>query len=64
MQRKSIRLTLLGSIDEVGGNTVLLDDLNYDIRIFIDFGINTPVIYEKYNIPDIKFLGMMKFFEK
>lgn len=26
-------------------------------------GINTPEIYEKYNIPDIKFLGMMKFFE-
>ena len=27
-------------------------------------GINTPEIYEKYNIPDITFLGMMKFFEK
>ncbi|GAG86335.1 unnamed protein product, partial [marine sediment metagenome] len=27
-------------------------------------GINTPEIYEKYNIEDIKFLGMMKFFDK
>ncbi|KKM80034.1 hypothetical protein LCGC14_1343920 [marine sediment metagenome] len=27
-------------------------------------GINTPEIYEKYNITDIKFLGIMKFFEK
>jgi len=27
-------------------------------------GINTPEIYEKYNIQDITFLGMMKFFEK
>ena len=26
-------------------------------------GINTPEIYEKYDITDIKFLGMMKFFE-
>ena len=26
-------------------------------------GINTPEIYEKHNITDIKFLGMMKFFE-
>ncbi|MBA7523792.1 hypothetical protein ES705_15926 [subsurface metagenome] len=26
-------------------------------------GINTPEIYEKYEIADIKFLGMMKFFE-
>ncbi len=27
-------------------------------------GINTSEIYEKYNIDDIKFLGIMKFFEK
>ncbi|TFG09948.1 MAG: NYN domain-containing protein [Promethearchaeota archaeon] len=27
-------------------------------------GINTPEIYEQYNIADIKFLGIMKFFEK
>jgi len=26
-------------------------------------GINTPEIYEKYEITDIKFLGMMRFFE-
>ena len=26
-------------------------------------GINTPEIYEKYNIEDIKFLGIMRFFE-
>ncbi len=27
-------------------------------------GINTSEIYEKYNINDIKFLGIMKFFDK
>ncbi|HEC39780.1 hypothetical protein LCGC14_0525620 [marine sediment metagenome] len=27
-------------------------------------GINTSEIYEKYNIDDIKFLGIMKFFER
>ena len=26
-------------------------------------GINTSDIYEKYNIDDIKFLGIMKFFD-
>jgi len=26
-------------------------------------GINTPEIYEKYNIEDVKFLGIMRFFE-
>ncbi|KKM74701.1 hypothetical protein LCGC14_1397650, partial [marine sediment metagenome] len=26
-------------------------------------GINTPEIYEKYSITDIKFLGIMKFFD-
>ena len=35
----SIRLTVFGGIDEVGGNTLLLEDLNYDISIFLDFGI-------------------------
>ncbi|KKN17716.1 hypothetical protein LCGC14_0962950 [marine sediment metagenome] len=27
-------------------------------------GINTPEIYEEYNIPSITFLGMMKLFDK
>ena len=42
MEQKSnsIRLTLLGGVDEVGGNTVLLEDKGYDVRLFIDFGIN------------------------
>ena len=31
----SIRLTLLGGINEVGGNTVLLEDNDYDVKIFI-----------------------------
>ena len=41
MEQKSnsIRLTLLGGVDEVGGNTVLLEDKSYDVRLFIDFGI-------------------------
>ncbi len=48
MQNKSIKLTLLGGIEEVGGNTVLLEDFNYDVRIFIDFGINTKRYYGVY----------------
>jgi len=41
----SIRITLLGGVNEVGGNTVLLEDLTYDVKLFLDFGI----IIKKYN---------------
>ena len=41
----SIRLTLLGGVNEVGGNTVLLEDNYYKVNILIDFGINIG----KYN---------------
>ena len=33
MQKKSIILTLLGRINEVGGNTILLEDLEYDVKV-------------------------------
>ena len=36
---KTIRMTFLGGINEVGGNIVLLEDFYYDTKIFIDFGI-------------------------
>ncbi|MFX0005479.1 MAG: MBL fold metallo-hydrolase [Promethearchaeota archaeon] len=34
-----ITLTFLGGIDEVGGNTILLEDKGYNVKIFLDFGI-------------------------
>ena len=34
-----ITLTILGGIDEVGGNTILLEDKGYNVKIFLDFGI-------------------------
>ena len=42
---KSINLTLLGGVNEVGGNTILLEDLTFDVKLFIDFGIKI----KKYN---------------
>jgi ribonuclease J len=35
----SINLTILGGIDEVGGNIIFLEDNGYNVKIFIDFGI-------------------------
>ncbi len=46
---KTIKLTFLGGINEVGGNIVLLEDFHYDTKIFIDFGIkikNFKNVYE------------------
>ncbi|KKK97349.1 hypothetical protein LCGC14_2653670 [marine sediment metagenome] len=36
---KSIRLALLGGVNKVGGNNILLEDLEYDMKVFLDFGI-------------------------
>ena len=48
MQKKSIRLTLLGGVSEVGGNTILLEDLDYDVKAFLDFGIKIKNYKNEY----------------
>ncbi|MHA1351087.1 MAG: MBL fold metallo-hydrolase [Promethearchaeota archaeon] len=40
MNNSGLRLTFLGGVNEVGGNQILLEDFNYDVKIFLDFGIN------------------------
>ena len=40
MKNSGLRLTFLGGVNEVGGNQILLEDFNYDVKIFLDFGIN------------------------
>jgi ribonuclease J len=42
-----VKLTFFGGINKVGGNKVLLEDLGYDVRIFLDFGIS-PIEFSKY----------------
>ncbi|MFX1281232.1 MAG: MBL fold metallo-hydrolase [Promethearchaeota archaeon] len=37
----SVKLTFFGGVNKVGGNKVLLEDFVYDVKIFIDFGINS-----------------------
>ena len=36
-----VRLTFYGGVNKVGGNKVLLEDFGYDVKLFLDFGINT-----------------------
>ena len=48
MQKKSIRLTLLGGVNEVGGNTILLEDLEYNVKVFLDFGIKIKKYKNEY----------------
>ncbi len=45
---KSVRLTLLGGVNEIGGNIVLLEDFDYNANILIDFGIKIGKCYEQY----------------
>lgn len=43
-----VKLTFLGGVNEVGGNMVLLEDNNYDVKIIIDFGINIRNYMDHY----------------
>lgn len=45
---KSVRLTLLGGVNEVGGNIVLLGDLKYEVKVFLDFGIKIKKYKNEY----------------
>jgi len=54
MKTSDVRLTFLGGVNEVGGNKILLEDFNYDVKIFLDFGINIKDFnnnFEKYEEP-------------
>ena len=44
----SVKVTLLGGVGEVGGSIVFLEDMNYQVKIFIDFGINIDKYYDSY----------------
>jgi len=35
-----VKITLLGGMEEVGGNIILLEDEGYGVKIFLDFGVN------------------------
>jgi len=37
---KNIKLTFYGGANEIGGNKVLLEDFQNNIKVFIDFGVN------------------------
>ncbi|MBN1215973.1 MAG: MBL fold metallo-hydrolase [Candidatus Lokiarchaeota archaeon] len=43
-----INITLLGGVNEVGGNTFLLEDFGYDIKILIDFGVKIDRYFRYY----------------
>ncbi|MFW9949006.1 MAG: MBL fold metallo-hydrolase [Candidatus Thorarchaeota archaeon] len=49
MERKpKVKLTFLGGVNEVGGNAVLLEDFEYQVKIFFDFGINIKKLNDNY----------------
>jgi len=54
MKNSAVRLTFLGGMNEVGGNIILLEDFNYNVKIFLDFGINIKNFnehFERYEEP-------------
>ncbi|NVM16421.1 MAG: hypothetical protein HWN80_01805 [Candidatus Lokiarchaeota archaeon] len=66
MKTSAGRLTFLGGVNEVGGNKILLEDFNYDVKILLDFGINIKHFnenFDKYEKPssvkDLLKLGLL-----
>lgn len=39
-----VKITFFGGVNEIGGNITLIEDFGYDVKLFLDFGIN----FEKY----------------
>ena len=37
----TVKLTFYGGANEIGGNKVLLEDFENDVKVFMDFGINS-----------------------
>jgi ribonuclease J len=48
MKASDVRLTFLGGVNEVGGNNILLEDYGYNVKIFLDFGINIKNFNENF----------------
>jgi ribonuclease J len=48
---KNIKLSFFGGSNEIGGNKVLLEDFQKDIKLFIDFGVNMKKLadYKDYH---------------
>jgi len=66
MKNSAVKLTFLGGVNEVGGNKILLEDFNHNVKIFLDFGINIKNFndnFEKYEKPssvkDLTKLGLL-----
>lgn len=49
MKNSAVRLTFLGGVNEVGGNKILLEDFNYNVKILLDFGINIKDYNDQYD---------------
>ena len=44
----SVHLTMLGGVNEVGGNAILVEDEIYNAKVLLDFGINTKNYNDNY----------------
>jgi ribonuclease J len=56
----SVKLTFYGGLNKVGGNKVLLEDTIYNVKLFIDFGINSAEFAQsRSRSPDPTELGQL-----
>lgn len=50
LTEENIKLTFYGGSNEIGGNKVLLEDFENDVKVFIDFGVNNHKLTEYKNV--------------
>lgn len=49
MESKSnVKITFLGGMNHVGGNMILFEDCEFDVRVFLDFGMNIGQVFRFY----------------
>jgi len=46
---QSLRIRLLGGVNEVGGNIVFLEDFKNGVKILLDFGVNIKKFKEIFS---------------
>jgi len=51
LSSKKVTITVFGGIEEIGGNKVLINDLGYDVKIFLDFGKSFEISRRYYESP-------------
>jgi len=53
MANPNVKIWFFGGVNEIGGTKILIEDLGYDVCVFLDFGKSFSVEKQYYSYPNI-----------